>query len=340
MFQQFLGVHGIKTSEGAGLSSPAARPTDKVRSRPSFVVFEPPHGATSTIAVDVNNKGQVAIGCESGVLLWERGTYWGVGMGRPTAINDKGEILGTGAQGVSIFRRGQPPQSLGFVAIPTGFNDRGDVIGHVACGCRSHALYWHDGILHTLDSSTESVRHPGARALGLNNAGHVVGTSGGDTSSGPSVALVWIARRPFDLGSFGGDRAEARGINDRGHVLVTSHSEATGLTTTLLVEGDRAIALAAPTGWGGDHAEALNNVGDVIGTSNGSPFFWRGGVMTAIRPLIPPNAGLTLVAVAGINDAGTIVGHGYDINGNSRGFLLELGACPDGTGRDGAGPAR
>jgi probable HAF family extracellular repeat protein len=292
------------------------------------VVFEPPHWGTSTVAVDINDNGQVAIGSETGVLLWERGTYWSVGAGSPTAINAEGQILGINGQGVTIFRKGQPPRSLGFVAIPTGINDRGDVTSYVRPGCRgcpSHALHWHDGILTTLDPSPGSPGQLGARALGLNNAGEVVGTSGGDPSTGQAVALVWRDGRPVDLGRFGGDRAEASGINDRGQILVTSRSEATGLATTLLIDGDRAQTLGTPSGWGGDHAAALNNVGDVIGTSNGSPFLWRRGVMIDIRPLIPPTSGLTVIAVTGINNSGTIVGHGYDINGNSRGFLLELG---------------
>jgi uncharacterized membrane protein len=328
MFQQLLGLYGIRIREGAALSSPAGGDKDRDRSRPSFVVFEPPHWGTSTIAVAINARGQVAIGSESGVLLWERGTYWGVGAGTPTAINDKGEILGLNSQGVTIFRRGEAPRPLGFVAIPTAINDRGDVTGYVRSGCRGcpfHALHWHDGVLTTLDPSPGAPGQLGARALGLNNAGEVVGASGGDPTSGHAAALVWRAGRPVELGRFGGDRAEARCINDRGQILVTARSEATGLTTTLLIDGDRAITLGAPSGWGGDHAESLNNVGDVIGSSNGAPFLWRRGMMTDIRPLIPPTSGLTVIAVTGINDSGTIVGHGYDINGNSRGFLLEIG---------------
>ena len=328
MLSQILGLHGMRTRDGGLLTKPAGRGPRVGPARSSFVVFEPPPGATSTAAVAINEKGQVAVGTEAAVFLWERGTYAELGRGYPVAVNNHGMILGTTAQGVTIFQKGQRPRALGFNLIPTGFNDAGDVAGYVGAGCvgcASHALSWHDGVLSTLDHASGRSGHLGARALGLNNRGEIVGTSEGNTFPGRTHALSWSDGRLSDLGCYGGEHAAARGINDRGQIILTSYSSGTGLTRAFLVDGDQAIALGSPTRAGGVHAEALNNHGDVIGDSNGAPFLWRKGEMTDIRPLIPPQVALTVIAATDINDWGAIVGYGYDLNGNSRGFLLEPG---------------
>jgi probable HAF family extracellular repeat protein len=328
MFNQILGLYGLKMRDGAGLERGAAGGVRRNRPRSSVVVFEPPAGLTSTTAVGINNKGQVAIGSDAGVLLWERGAYTHLGPGYPTAINGEGWILGTTPRGVAIFRKGHRSQPLSINLIPTGFNDCGEVSGYVGpgcSGCGSHALYWHAGQLTTLAPSSGPADHLGARALGLNNRGQVVGTSESDTSQGRTHALIWRDGRVSDLGCFGGDHAAARGINDRGQIIVTSYSVATCMARTFLVDGGRVIELGSPSRWGGEHAEALNNHGDVVGDANGSPFLWRKGVMTDIRTLIPAHVALTVVAATGINDSGAIVGYGFDINGGSRGFLLKAG---------------
>jgi probable HAF family extracellular repeat protein len=246
MFNQILGLYGLKMRDGAGLERGAAGGVRRNRPRSSVVVFEPPAGLTATTAVGINNKGQVAIGSDAGVFLWERGAYTHLGPGYPTAINGEGWILGTTPRGVAIFRKGHRSQPLSINLIPTGFNDCGEVSGYVGpgcSGCGSHALYWHAGQLTTLAPSSGPADHLGARALGLNNRGQVVGTSESDTSQGRTHALIWSDGRVSDLGCFGGDHAAARGINDRGQIIVTSYSVATCMARTFLVDGGRVIEL-------------------------------------------------------------------------------------------------
>ena len=74
---------------------------------------------------------------------------------------------------------------------------------------------------------------------------------------------------------------------------------------------------------GGDKsmAYAINNTGQVIGTSSGPdgtfhPFLWHSGTMTDLRDL-----GAAFHGVTDINDHGQIVGHVFINSGIDRGFI-------------------
>src|SRR4051812_19911747 len=177
MLHQILGQYGM--TRGAPGRRGATNGGRRGPSRSSLVVFEPPAGFTSTTAVGINNSGQVAVGCDDGVLLWERGTYTYLGAGTPTAINGGGRVLGLTSGGVTVFRKGHRPQPLNINMIPAGFNDEGSISGYArphGSGCASHALLWQDGRLATLAPSPHLSVRIGARALGMNNRGEVVGT--------------------------------------------------------------------------------------------------------------------------------------------------------------------
>ena len=76
-------------------------------------------------------------------------------------------------------------------------------------------------------------------------------------------------------------------------------------------------------------ANAINNRGQVVGTSCADPFFdncraflWQDGVMTDLNTLIPTSSSLSLVIANDITDRGEIVGFAVDQNtGDSPGFV-------------------
>jgi probable HAF family extracellular repeat protein len=77
------------------------------------------------------------------------------------------------------------------------------------------------------------------------------------------------------------------------------------------------------------YANALNNSAWIVGystTASGTnqAFLWRGGVMTNLNDLIPPNSGWVLTNATGINEHNEIVGSGL-YQGQSRAYMLRQG---------------
>jgi len=162
-------------------------------------------------------------------------------------------------------------------------------------------------------------------ALGVNNRGQAVGSSGlcsNTTVVGLQVgphAVLWDHGKPINLGSLGGVQVNtAAAINDRGEVIGGSdlpgdsviHSflwtNAKGMQDLGTLSGD-VISLG---GW-------INNKTQIVGwscDSNGNcrAYLWQGNVMTDLNSLIPADSKLYLMFPYGITDAGTIVGQAMD----------------------------
>lgn len=164
-------------------------------------------------------------------------------------------------------------------------------------------------------------------ALGLNNHGQAVGSSGTCDNTivsglelGPR-AVLWDNGAPINLGSLGGTQANtAAGINDLGQVIggsdladeapgfpgVQIHgfywTNATGIEDMGTVDQDFS---SIPT--------FINNKGQVVGAScddqgNCRAFLWQNNMMADLNTLIPSNSPLYLIFPFQMNDAGEIVG--------------------------------
>jgi probable HAF family extracellular repeat protein len=151
-------------------------------------------------------------------------------------------------------------------------NGRGQVVG----GQAGHAALWQDGTLTDLGSLTGPGGESGA--LALNDAGQVVGASGG------RAVLI----TPEDTNQDGApDRwyrdDDRNGVND----LMT--------------------ALGAFVGESSAHD--INAAGQVVGESGGRAVLWRNGDMIDLGSLAASD---TQMAALGINDAGQVVGRSGD----------------------------
>ncbi len=68
-------------------------------------------------------------------------------------------------------------------------------------------------------------------------------------------------------------------------------------------------------------ARAINDSGQVVGSSGVNAFLWQNSTMTDLNTLISTDSGWVLIKATDINEIGQIVGSGM-INGENHGFLL------------------
>jgi probable HAF family extracellular repeat protein len=185
-----------------------------------------------------------------------------------------------------------------------------------------------------------------AMALGLNDAGQAVGTSGrcSDTTvpafaAGPHAVFWDVDGSVHNLGSLGGTVNNAMlgsgtvafAINDQEQVAGQASlsgdaafhpflwTKATGMQDLGVLPGDLVGA-----------GLAVNNLGDIVGASVSAPgpssgnpraFLYHHGVMTDLNTLMPPNSPLYLLTACAINDRGEIAGFGVSAAGELHAFL-------------------
>jgi probable HAF family extracellular repeat protein len=195
-----------------------------------------------------------------------------------------------------------------------------------------NAVLWKDGEivnLGTLEGGSESV------ANAVNNRGQVVGFALNTIPDHFSFlttqmrAFLWQNGAMKDLGTLGGNDANAFFVNERGQIVGQSFTNAipnpaTGIPTQapFLWENGRMLDLGTLGGTLG-FPMALNNRGQVAGGSNLAgdltlhPFLWDRGVLTDLGTL-----GGSFGVANWINDTGDVVGG--STNQNDQAFLAFL----------------
>jgi probable HAF family extracellular repeat protein len=211
-----------------------------------------------------------------------------------------------------------------------GINNAGQIVGWAATTSSIsgndfpwHAFIYSNGVARDLGTIDNA---PGnSFALGINNAGQVVGWSDTKAPVG-SHAFLYSNGVMHDLGTFGGIYSAAFAINDLGQVVGYADTP-TELHAFLYSNG---VMYDLGT-LGGDFsiAQAINEFGQIVGysTTSSNPnsdhaFLFSDGVMVDLNTLIPPNSGWELTGAYGINDSGQIVGVGRFDGSDFRAFLL------------------
>jgi probable HAF family extracellular repeat protein len=151
----------------------------------------------------------------------------------PAAINDQAQVTGTSGMSdvdESAFLY-DPKHSKGGMqdlgrdnaGISRGFaiNAVGDVVGDATFGeAFSHAALFKYGKI--VDLGTMKIG-PYSRATGINASGQVVGFASPQRDYGANRAFIWNASTGMkDIGTLGGEYAQAFGINDSGFVTGTA----------------------------------------------------------------------------------------------------------------------
>ena len=203
---------------------------------------------------------------------------------------------------------------------PKGLNNAGHISGDMVVGEWGHAFLWSPAGLVDLGTLGGSA----STAAGLNDLGHVVGTS--DMPHGPPRIFMYANGRMQDLGNFGSDLVEARDINNAGTVVglyrrtwpeYRAFSYANGTMTDL---GDLGSDPA--------YAADINNRGDITGSAGllyvgqharVHAYLHRDGVMHDIGGFGGPGSGSSFASA--INEAGDVVGTALGGGDEERAFL-------------------
>ena len=159
----------------------------------------------------------------------------------------------------------------------------------------------------------------------LNDQGQVVGAlgdySGGYNHNGLS-GFLWSQNQGFtDLGTFGGDTTFPYGINNLSQVVGNAY-KANGESLAFLWSKSTGLTDIGQLGipYFGDNASranAINDQGQVVGTSNTEGFLWTKSTGFTIIPGIRSGG----VFPSDINNAGQVVGSSGNASNGSTAFL-------------------
>ncbi|HET7441702.1 MAG TPA: DUF3466 family protein [Terriglobales bacterium] len=197
-------------------------------------------GLMACLAIGVSTaRGQVFY------TLQDLGVVKNMVASEPTAINNQGHVTGTSYAGsescafhfLKAIEDAGGVNSRGF-AINSANIIAGDAFfahpqGPKVLISPSHAAIFKNGVVTDLGALEGQVY---SRATGINAVGWVVGFSGPTRDSNFSRAFIWSSGTGMvDMGTLGGQYAQAYGINDAGFVTGTS------LTPQMLGAGTHAF---------------------------------------------------------------------------------------------------
>lgn len=193
-------------------------------------------GTDQSTASGINSNGQI-IGYswvtgttnQTKGWIWQNGTLTALGVlpgGSfviPTAINDAGVVVGWGDSDAGTVswtwqngEMAQIPNPLSGAMGALGINATGSIVGYVFDLDGEQAFLYTPGVVRGLGHLPGDVA---GIAQGVSANGNVVGLSIGPAPASRTHAFFWRLNQMTDLGTLGGDFAEAKGINGVGQII-------------------------------------------------------------------------------------------------------------------------
>ena len=226
-------------------------------------------GSGFGVAYGINDRGQV-VGWTgipftpyTGAFLWEDGVMTDIlrTNDRAYKINEDVQVVGSSNPSPSVaallWEDGVTTTIAGGYA--WDINERRQVAGTARRPMGSFCVYafvWEGGTLTDLSDGTSC----GSRAYAINDAGQVVGISGGR-------AVLWDHGATTDLGTLGADESQAADINNLGQIVGTRFLES-GLRLAFLWEDGTMKDLETLPGGSWSTAYAINDLGQVVGAGD------------------------------------------------------------------------
>ena len=296
-----------------------------------------------SLGVDVNSSGHVVGRSSSADRAGTAFFYDG------TTMHDLG-VLGVYVDTDGSLT-GIPGSVISDRSFAFGINDAGSVVGSSSTdSAKRHAFLYDGTTMHDLGvlgvtTSGGFVTNDDSRAFDINDSGWVTGFSSiaGVDISTENHAFLYDGTTMIDLGTLAGSGAgfesfESSGeaINNNGWVAGVSDT-ASGVEHGFLYDGTTMMDLGSLLGAGGDSvAVGLNDLGQVVGWSDSTSFTGRSatlydtslGGLLDLNDLIDPLSGWHLQRAWDINNAGQIVGRGFNADGERHAFLLDVVADP------------
>jgi probable HAF family extracellular repeat protein len=179
-------------------------------------------GPADSAVTDMNERGQIlgtrSIPLRDGYtkptpVVWTKGRTRDVlPGGGASAINDRGEVVGSTKDGRAALWRNGRVTDLG-PGHAVDINDAGVVVG--LRNDYGHVFVWRDGRSVELPPNTST--YFGAGAVAINERGQVIGVV--HVRTGEYHPFVWKNRTMTDLGTLGGGWTVPTAISDRGQVV-------------------------------------------------------------------------------------------------------------------------
>jgi probable HAF family extracellular repeat protein len=216
------------------------------------------------------------------------------------------------------------------IVAPYGLNSSGQASGFFVNRAADGNLVWSaarwdpSGIVHLLGT----LGGASSDAIGINDAGHIVGSSAIDATH-PVHAFLWDPVNGMtDLGGLGGPDGQARGdaVNDHDQVAGVSSSP-DGRTAVMWDPIEGPIDVGMLPGDYSSYGFGINDDGDVVGisTSTAADHAFRWNAADGITPLV--TLGGAASSAYDVNNSGQIVGSAQLPNGRSHAVLWN----PDGS---------
>jgi probable HAF family extracellular repeat protein len=311
-------------------------------------------GGTESLAQALNDNGEI-VGYSylagdtsyrafmySGGVMVDLGTLGG-NFSMATGINESGQVVGTssisnGQFHAFIYQAGTMTNITSAYESATGLgiNNNGRVVGHLRpnniAGVHRGFIY-NNGAMNILGTfGGVNAAAQSSSALGINDNNEAVGQA--DVSWVNNMYSGYHAFL-YSGGVMTGIQASpanqifntATDVNDSG-LVVGFHWGTTGSSSTpqLAFTYSNGVLTDIGTlpGASTSIARAVNNAGDVVGTSQGRGFLYSGGTMTDLNSLLPANSGWVIRDAYDINEYGQIVGQGV-IDGEHHAYLMTPG---------------